>query len=230
MKIKIIEYLKNKFKTMGFSDKAFEAVADYLSKSITKDEELETGTAGVEALLKGFQGDIDRRVTEAVKTTEEKLKADAAKAEADKAKGEAGKDKTPAEDEPPAWAKKLIETNESLAAKVASMEGEKIQGSYSEKLKAKLTEAKVPDTYSKAALIGRKFASDEEVDTLANELVTGWKQVEQDFADKGLGQSAMPQLGSKNAAGVSASVASYVEGKTKPDAASSLGGKELKTN
>lgn len=223
MKTKIIEYLKNKFKTLGFSDKAFEAVAEFYSKTITKEEDIESGTDGVEALLKGFQSDIDRRVTEAVNTTTEKLKG----GDPSKDKDEPGKGKTP--DDTPAWAKKLIESNEALATKVATLEAEKIQGSYSEKLMAKLTEAKVSDLYYKPALIGRKFASDEEVETLAKELVTGWQQVEQDFANKGLGQTMTPFKGDKNANGVTPGVAQYVEDKVKPEAASGLGGKELKT-
>lgn len=59
MKTKILVALKTKYKTFGFSDKAFDGVADYLSKTVTEDSQVETAIGGVEGLLKAFQGDVD---------------------------------------------------------------------------------------------------------------------------------------------------------------------------
>lgn len=59
MKTKILVALKTKYKTFGFSDKAFDGVADYLSKTVTEESQIETAIGGVEGLLKAFQGDID---------------------------------------------------------------------------------------------------------------------------------------------------------------------------
>ncbi|WP_349932094.1 hypothetical protein [Bacteroides faecis] len=59
MKEKILVALKTKYKTFGFGDKAFDGVADYLSKTVTEESQIETATSGVEGLLKAFQGDID---------------------------------------------------------------------------------------------------------------------------------------------------------------------------
>lgn len=59
MKEKILVALKTKYKTFGFSDKAFDGVADYLSKTVTEESQIETAIGGVEGLLKAFQGDID---------------------------------------------------------------------------------------------------------------------------------------------------------------------------
>lgn len=64
MEKKILSALKTKYSNLGFSDKAFSGVADYLSTTITEDAQIETGIAGVENLLKAFQGDIDRVRTE----------------------------------------------------------------------------------------------------------------------------------------------------------------------
>lgn len=59
MKAKILVGLKTKYKTFGFSDKAFDGVADYLSKTVTEEGQIETAIGGVEGLLKVFQGDVD---------------------------------------------------------------------------------------------------------------------------------------------------------------------------
>ena len=59
MKGKILVALKTKYKTFGFGDKAFDGVADYLSKTVTEESQIETAISGVEGLLKAFQGDID---------------------------------------------------------------------------------------------------------------------------------------------------------------------------
>lgn len=59
MKEKILVALKTKYKTFGFGDKAFDGVADYLSKTVTEESAIETAIGGVESLLKAFQGDID---------------------------------------------------------------------------------------------------------------------------------------------------------------------------
>jgi hypothetical protein len=59
MKEKILVALKTKYKTFGFGDKAFDGVADYLSKTVAEESQIETAISGVEGLLKAFQGDID---------------------------------------------------------------------------------------------------------------------------------------------------------------------------
>ena len=60
MKQKILSALKNKYQNLGFGDKAFDGVADYLSSSVTEEGNIETAINGVEPLLKAFQGDIDK--------------------------------------------------------------------------------------------------------------------------------------------------------------------------
>ena len=66
MKEKLVKALKTKFANLGFSDKAFTGVADYLAATVTEEDQIETAIAGVEPLLKALQGDIDKRVTDAV--------------------------------------------------------------------------------------------------------------------------------------------------------------------
>lgn len=64
MKEKILSALKTKYSNLGFGEKAFSGVADYLASTITEESQIETTITGVENLLKAFQGDIDRVRTE----------------------------------------------------------------------------------------------------------------------------------------------------------------------
>lgn len=64
MKQKILEALKTRYAKLGFGHKAFDGVADYLSKTVEKEEDIETAISGVEGLLKAFQSDADKTRTE----------------------------------------------------------------------------------------------------------------------------------------------------------------------
>jgi len=61
MKAKILNALKTEHSNLGLSDKAFDAVASFLEKSITDENDIVTRIKGddVKALLKGFQGESD---------------------------------------------------------------------------------------------------------------------------------------------------------------------------
>lgn len=74
MKEKILAQLKIKFPNLGFTDKAFEGVAAYLATTVTEEANIETAlSAGVDALLKAFQGDADSRVNSAIEKTKKEL-------------------------------------------------------------------------------------------------------------------------------------------------------------
>jgi len=66
MKKQIIDALKLKYKNLGLSDKTLESVAEMLMPGVTEEANIETAVAGVENLLKTFQSDADKRVTDAV--------------------------------------------------------------------------------------------------------------------------------------------------------------------
>ena len=66
MKEKILAALKTKFQNLGFSEKAYGGVADYLAATVADENAIEAAISGVEPLLKSFQGDIDTRVTTAL--------------------------------------------------------------------------------------------------------------------------------------------------------------------
>ena len=60
MKTKILTALKTKYANLGFGEKAFDGVAEYLSKTVTEETQIETAISGVESLLKAFQGEQDK--------------------------------------------------------------------------------------------------------------------------------------------------------------------------
>lgn len=64
MKEKIFDALKAKYANLGFGSKALDGVAEYLVKTVEKEDDIENAISGVEPLLKSFQSDIDRVRTE----------------------------------------------------------------------------------------------------------------------------------------------------------------------
>ena len=66
MKDKILTALKTKFQNLGFTEKAFGGVADYLAATVTEETQIETAIVGVKPLLKAFQGDVDAHVASAL--------------------------------------------------------------------------------------------------------------------------------------------------------------------
>lgn len=80
MKQKIIAALKTRYKNIGLGEKAFDGVAAFLEKTVTKEEDIEAAVAGddVAALVRAIQGDQDSlraRNTELQRSLDELRKA-----------------------------------------------------------------------------------------------------------------------------------------------------------
>ena len=121
MKAKILNALKTKYANLGLGDKAFDGVASFLEKTITKEEEIEGVIASEDTatLLKSIQGETDSLRTkhaQAVKDFEDykKLHPDT--------KPDKDKDKDKGDPNEPEWAKKLREQNEAILAAQAKRE------------------------------------------------------------------------------------------------------------
>lgn len=138
MKQKILALLKNKYKNLGFSEKAYDGVAGYLEPSIKEEADIETAIAGVEGLLKVFQGEADS-IRTAKSTAEKRLAELEAKvkelggAPLNKEEGKKNPDDTTG-DTTPAWAKAIIDSHKSLSEKIAALEGEKTTTSRKQQL------------------------------------------------------------------------------------------------
>lgn len=179
MKEKILVALKTKYKTFGFSEKAFDGVADYLSKTVTEESQIETAIDGVEGLFKGFQGDVDfvRNEKSGLQKQLDELKK---KIENPNPQPKPKEEK---KDDVPSWAQALIDSNKTLSEKLAGYEQERVQAQRNAQVSAKAKEYGIPETLVPMLNI----PSDADLDTYM-------KDAKQTFVNAGL-QSVLPDSG-----------------------------------
>ena len=178
MKTKLIAALRAKY--TGTPTALIDRVADTMAGTVT-DETLETVVAsdGVKNLLAFFQSETDRRATEAVTTavsTYEKkhnLKD-----------GKVVTSENPPADDPttPQWAKDLMKQNQALTEKFQNLEKGTVTTGLMDKVKAKLTEKKIPEAFLK----GRVIEKEEDVDALVTEIEGDYTVVKQIMVDQGV--------------------------------------------
>ena len=143
MKAKILTALKTKYSNLGFGDKAFDGVADFISKTVTEETQIETATAGVEPLLKAFQGELDklRGETTAIKKEKGELET--------KIKELESKTQPPKTDDKPddidAKIQKIIsEAVKPLQDKLSAYESKDAQAAFEAKILKKAQELQIP--------------------------------------------------------------------------------------
>ena len=144
MKIKILTALKTKYNNLGFGEKAFDGVAEYLSKTVTEESQIETTISGVESLLKAFQGDIDKARGESNATKKELDKLKEEKAEWEKQR-QTQNPEPPKPDDLDEKLKKLIsEQMKPLQDKLTAYETKETQEKFNAKILAKAQELQIP--------------------------------------------------------------------------------------
>lgn len=171
MKEKILVALKTKYKTFGFGDKAFDGVADYLSKTVAEESQIETAISGVEGLLKAFQGDIDtvrneksglQKQLDELKTKIENPNPNPNPKPEDKA------------DMATIIANAVSAAVKPLSDELAQFKAEKSQATRQEQIMAKAKEYGIPENYAKRCAI----KDDEDLDVY-------FKDLKQEFANDG---------------------------------------------
>lgn len=199
MKGKILVALKTKYKTFGFGDKAFDGVADYLSKTVTEESQIETAISGVEGLLKAFQGDIDtvRNEKSGLQKQLDELKTKIENPNPN-LKPEEKKDDVPA------WAQALIDSNKSLLTEVSTLKQEKLQATRQEQIMAKAKEYGIPKNYAKRCAI----KDDEDLDVY-------FKDLKQEFANDGFEGVTPPESAETKIEKENESIASMINEGTK---------------
>lgn len=199
MKGKILVALKTKYKTFGFGDKAFDGVADYLSKTVTEESQIETAISGVEGLLKAFQGDIDtvRNEKSGLQKQLDELKT---KIENPNPNPKPEEKK----DDVPAWAQALIDSNKSLLTEVSTLKQEKLQATRQEQIMAKAKEYGIPKNYAKRCAI----KDDEDLDAY-------FKDLKQEFANDGFKGVTPPESAEEKIEKESESIAKMIDEGTK---------------
>lgn len=215
MKERILAALKIKFKNLGFTDKAFEGVADYLAITVTEEAQIETAISGVEGLLKAFQGDVDKRVNEAV------LKAKGEK------QPEGGEDPNKVKEPQTEFEKAIAAAVGPLIQKIEHLESGKAAEQFSARLVSTLKEKSIPEKYYAEIIAGRSFKDEAEVEAFATKVESGWKEFEQDLTNQGFSKQEKPLLGLPNQDGVSSATQAYIESRKATESGSDLGGKKL---
>lgn len=199
MKGKILVALKTKYKTFGFGDKAFDGVADYLSKTVTEESQIETAISGVEGLLKAFQGDIDtvRNEKSGLQKQLDELKTKIENPNPNQKPEEK-------KDDVPAWAQALIDSNKSLLTEVSTLKQEKLQATRQEQIMAKAKEYGIPENYAKRCAI----KDDEDLDVY-------FKDLKQEFANDGFKGVTPPESAETKIEKENESIASMINEGTK---------------
>ena len=198
MKEKILVALKTKYKTFGFGDKAFDGVADYLSKTVTEESQIETAISGVEGLLKSFQGDIDtvRNAKSGLQKELDELKKKIENADKDKDKD---KDK-----DVPAWAQALIDSNKTLSEKLTAYEAEKAHAQRNSQISAVAKKYGIPDFMLK----DRNIPDNTDLDTY-------FKDMKQDMSNNGFQFSKAPETAEQKQEKEASEFAKMIEADTK---------------
>ena len=184
MKEKLLAALKTKYANLGFGVKAFDGVADYLSKTVTEENQIETAIGGVEGLLKSFQGDIDKVRGE---KTELQRQIDELKKPKPQDPPKPSDPPKPDPDEP-AWFKAYREKQEAeqsaLKSEIDGFKKKETQSGYLAKLTTALKEKNIPEGYySKRNLV---IENDEQLTALTSEIESDWTDFRQGQIDAGV--------------------------------------------
>ena len=210
MKQKIFEALKAKFP--GVNANVLNRIADKISRNVTTDEQIATAVAGVtQEFIEIIESYGDSRATEAqqtaVRTYETKygLK-DGQKIEENggASGGQAGSGTTEqqqhagGEDEQvPAWAKALIDSNKKLNERLDKMDGDRTTATRKQQLQGVI--AKLPENFQKAyTRISIDSLTDEQFNSLVGEITTEVDGIANSLRAKGAVFGKPSVLGQEN--------------------------------
>lgn len=204
MKGKILVALKTKYKTLGFGDKAFDGVADYLSKTVTEESQIETAISGVEGLLKAFQGDIDtvRNEKSGLQKQLDELKNKIENPNPNPNSNPKPEDKK--DDMATIIANAVSAAVKPLSDELAQFKAEKSQATRQEQIMAKAKEYGIPENYAKRCAI----KDDEDLDAY-------FKDLKQEFANDGFKGVTPPESAEEKIEKESESIAKMIDEGTK---------------
>ena len=194
MREKLLVALRAKYP--GTQAALLDRVADTMAGTVT-DETLETVTAsdGVKNLLTFFQSETDRRTTEALTSYEKKHNLKDGKPIATPP--------TPPDPDPntPQWAKDLMRQNQELTSRFQQLEKGAATSGLMDRVKAALTEKKIPEAFLK----GRTIEKEEDVNALVTEIEGDYNIVKQAMVNQGV-VITVPVSGAPAAAKVDADI------------------------
>lgn len=190
-KQKIFEMLKTKYAHIGFSKEVLEGVATNLSAFVSEETQIEPAVNGAELMLKSFQSYADNRVN-SFRSESEKYKKEV---EELKAKLNQEDKSSTQEQEPPQWAKALIqsqqETQNALAMFQKEKQNQSLNNQFVEQMKAK----GVPEFYYTPIIRGREFADENAVENLVTSVVADFEKFQTQGAKEGFTYVKPPENG-----------------------------------
>ena len=187
MKNKILELLKPKFE--GVSETILGRIADKLSKTAKTDEDVNTLIEGVtfQQILESYG---DSRATEAqqsaVANYEKKHGLKDGKSVKTEPKTEPKAEPKTEEDDVPAWAKALIDSNNSLKSELEAIKGEKTTNKRKSELDKVLNKApeKIRQRYTKD-FERMSFKDDEDFNAWIGDITPDVEAITNDYNTKG---------------------------------------------
>ncbi|MBF1370122.1 MAG: hypothetical protein HXN12_09595 [Porphyromonadaceae bacterium] len=206
MKTKILQQLKQRYSNLGVSDKAFDGVADFLSKTITEEERIAESVAGAESFLKAYQSDVDKERTSAsaLRKELEALKKETQPKPTDpKPNDNQGNEPTERE-------KALLERMDALQSQLGQLIGQRSHEGKLAQITALLGEKNIPESFYTMALSGRTFGEDTNVSELVANIEQGYTKFQDESANDRFKGGGKPEAGEKSDDDVMASIVKQV--------------------
>lgn len=206
MKTKILQQLKQRYSNLGVSEKAFDGVADFLSKTITEEERIAESVAGAESFLKAYQSDVDKERTSAsaLRKELEALKKEAQPKPTDpKPSDNQGNEPTERE-------KALLERMDALQSQLGQLIGQRSHEGKLAQITALLGEKNIPESFYTMALSGRTFGEDTNVGELVANIEQGYTKFQDESANDRFNGGGKPEAGEPSNDDVMASIVKQV--------------------
>lgn len=206
MKTKILQQLKQRYSNLGVSEKAFDGVADFLSKTITEEERIAESVAGAESFLKAYQSDVDKERTSAsaLRKELEALKKEAQPKPTDpKPSDNQGNEPTERE-------KKMMQQLEAQQKQIELILGQRSHEGKLAQITSLLGEKNIPESFYTMALSGRTFGEDTNVGELVANIEQGYTKFQDEIANNRFGGAGKPEAGDPSNDDVMASIVKQV--------------------
>lgn len=206
MKTKILQQLKQRYSNLGVSDKAFDGVAEFLSKTITEEERIAESVAGAEAFLKAYQSDVDKERTSAstLRKELEALKKETQPKPTDpKPSDNQGNEPTERE-------KQMMQQLEAQQKQIELILGQRSHEGKLAQITALLGEKNIPESFYTMALSGRTFGEDTNVGELVANIEQGYTKFQDESANDRFKGGGKPEAGEQSGDDVMASIVKQV--------------------
>ena len=191
MKTKILQELKQRYSNLGVSDKAFDGVADFLSKTITEEERIPEVVGNAESFLKAYQSDVDKERTSVSKLRKELegyKKEQEPKPNDPKPNDNQGGEATERE-------KEMMRLLEAQQKQIDIILGQRSHEGKMVQITALLGEKKIPESFYSMALNGRTFNNETDVDSLVSAIEQGYTKFRDESANDRFSGGGKPEAG-----------------------------------